>query len=66
MIGGATHTLSAISMQWLEFVHIITMLKGFFDVVREISDSEILLNNSIPKDTKERKLTITLLIKHKI
>jgi len=53
-------------MQWLEFVHIITMLKGFFDVVREMSDLEILLNNSIPKDTKERKLTITLLIKHKI
>ena len=35
--------------------------KGFFDVLREMSDLKVLLNSSIPKNTKERKLTTTLL-----
>ena len=45
---------------WPGFIHTIAMFQGFFDVLREMSYLKVLQNGSIPKNTKERKLTVML------
>ena len=48
-------TLSAISVQWFEVVHMMATFSHFSDVSRKI---KLLLDNLIPNNTKERKLTV--------
>ena len=52
-----------ISVHWLEPIHIIATIQFFFLCCLE-GDLGILLDNSILKNIKERKLTIMQLLTH--